>query len=528
MSAWLEIGVRTLGVRCRVPPPSTLGLPAVELKPSPQRADKGRKGSAMTSRLGQLPVPPARLCQVVQATRDPDIPMGKIVRLISSDPGLTVELLRIANSAYYSPRQRIRTVGQAAVFLGLRSVRHHAVSHVLKSVIDQIDLAGIDQRRLWRDIVYRGAAAHVLAELASYPDPTEAFTTGVILDAGFVMLLASAPEHAAALDAASQLAEERRLAIETELCGTTHPEIFAACARQWGLPEELVRPIEAHHDPAATLSGARDQKLLQIARLADLLLPARSGDTQAVGAFLEARRSIPGMPRPALADLFDHIERELPRLADLVNPPKAPRKAEILHEAVQAMTAINDEYRVDNQALRQQNQALDRAASEDPLTGVANRRAFTRHLDEALQTGSVSLVMFDLDHFKQVNDTMGHDIGDDVLVGVCRRVEEVLGANELLGRLGGEEFAVLVPSGEASAQSRAEALRAHLAASPIACRGGVEVAVTGSFGGVSGSAAPDRLYKLADQAMYDSKRSGRNQVQWSGDPNVTSSVGTGG
>lgn len=154
--------------------------------------------------LRQLPVPPARLCQVVQATQDPDVPMGKIVRLVASDPGLTVELLRIANSAYYSPRRKILSVAQATVFLGLRAVRHHAVSHVLKAVIDQVDLSGVDERRLWKSIVYRGAAAHVIAELLGYDDPTEAFTTGVIMDSGFVMLVAMRPEHASALDRAAR------------------------------------------------------------------------------------------------------------------------------------------------------------------------------------------------------------------------------------------------------------------------------------------------------------------------------------
>ena len=196
-----------------------------------------------------LPVPPARLCQVVRATRDPDVPMGKVVRLISSDPGMSVELLRIANSAYYSPRRRIRSVAQATVFLGLRAVRNHAVSHVLKSVIAQVDLSQIDERRLWRDILFRGAAAHVLAAASGYEDPTEAFTTGVVMDAGLVMLVAHRPDQARALEAAAHRPEAERLAMERALTGS--PWTLASVQAAASQLQHDVTPIDDLRGTAA-------------------------------------------------------------------------------------------------------------------------------------------------------------------------------------------------------------------------------------------------------------------------------------
>ncbi len=468
----------------------------------------------MRRKVLHVPVLPARLCQVVQATQDPDASMTKIVKLVSSDPGLSLELLRIANSAYYSPRRKILSVAQAGVFLGLRAVRHHAVSHVLKAVIDQVDLSGIDEWRLWRSIVYRGAAAHVLAELLRYEDPTEAFTTGVIMDAGFVMLVALRPELSEELEEASRLPGQARLDRERELTGTTHPEIFGEHAREWGLPEALVSPIEAHHDEETRLLDPRTQRLWRVIHLADHLLDARSGDK---AGFLKARRLAPGLGAFELKQLLERVEAELPRLGDLVNAPKVHRpRSELMRDAVAAMDGLQREILDHNRELKAQNAELDRAASQDPLTGVANRRAFTRNLATALDRGVATLVMFDLDHFKSVNDTHGHGVGDDVLVGVCRRIEATLEDGECLGRLGGEEFGVLVPTGDVDeAVDRAEVFRRALADEPMACRDGVVLEVTGSFGGVTAAGCADALYAEADGALYKSKRSGRNRVSWS-------------
>jgi len=472
----------------------------------------------------RLPVPPARLCQVVRATRDPDVPMGRIVRLIGSDPGLSVELLRIANSAYYSPRRRIRSVAQATVFLGLRAVRNHAVSHVLKSVIAQVDLSMIDEQRLWRDILFRGAAAHVIAQTSAYDDPTEAFTTGVVMDSGFVMLVAMAPDAAERLQAACHLPEEQRLAVERSITGTTHPEVFARCARAWGLPDELVDPVALHHAPEQRLARPACQRLRDIARLADLLVAARSGDRDAVSGFLTARREVSGVPCTELSVLLQRIEQELPLLGDLLEMPTPRYRASpavLMRDAAEAMASINEEYLHANRELRRRNAELDRAASRDALTGVANRRAFSSMITEALRDGVVSLVLFDLDHFKRINDTRGHDVGDDVLVGVCRRVEEVLDDDERLARVGGEEFAVLMPEADPGrAAGRAEAVRAALAGQPIPCRRGEPVAVTGSFGGVTAACDPTWLFRAADKALYASKRGGRDQVTWSDDADL--------
>ena len=161
-------------------------------------------------------------------------------------------------------------------------------------------------------------------------------------------------------------------------------------------------------------------------------------------------------------------------------------------------------------------------ADTDELTSLPNRRAFKEALMHETQRAKrygtpLSLTLFDLDHFKQVNDTHGHPAGDRVLVAATRAVEQNLRESDVFARVGGEEFAVLLPNtSEEGAVEFAERLRAALQAiSPLAL--GVDAQITASFGVVefdrdSDDATGETLIAAADAALYNAKWLGRNRV----------------
>lgn len=160
-----------------------------------------------------------------------------------------------------------------------------------------------------------------------------------------------------------------------------------------------------------------------------------------------------------------------------------------------------------------------RLASTDSLTGLFNRRAFTERFELARKKlgDPTSLLVLDVDHFKKVNDTRGHDVGDIVL----KRVSEILRTmgrkRDIVGRWGGEEFVIGLPGSPTSgARIVAERLRRAIAEKPVETTHGDPVPVTASIGvSTSGGASDtlDELVQRADKALYTAKERGRNRVE---------------
>jgi len=156
---------------------------------------------------------------------------------------------------------------------------------------------------------------------------------------------------------------------------------------------------------------------------------------------------------------------------------------------------------------------LEDEASTDPLTKALNRRSFLRMLGLAVVSGQpFSLVMFDIDHFKSVNDTYGHDVGDAVLREISQLVHDNVRENDTLARWGGEEFMILsAKSNMKRAKRVAERLRKAVAEFSFT---GVPRQITSSFGvaiHATGESGED-LVKRADEALYEAKETGRNKV----------------
>ena len=163
---------------------------------------------------------------------------------------------------------------------------------------------------------------------------------------------------------------------------------------------------------------------------------------------------------------------------------------------------------------------LERASLLDPLTGAGNRRAFNKQLDtflalSARQGRALSLVLLDVDHFKSVNDTHGHTVGDEVLKQVCLRVRKRLRVSDFFARWGGEEFVFLLyGTGLTGGQRCAEDIRRAIASPPFDTSAG-PISVTVSLGVASIEADnrdPEALIHRADQALLEAKRSGRDRV----------------
>ena len=179
---------------------------------------------------------------------------------------------------------------------------------------------------------------------------------------------------------------------------------------------------------------------------------------------------------------------------------------------------------ISKQKILEQNLAssvvnLKQLALIDELTKVANRRSFidsvNSELNRCRRTGALmSLMIFDLDHFKNINDSYGHPVGDKALIHVTNLIEKSLRDYDLFGRIGGEEFAVFLSNTPPEkALEIAERIRKNIQSNPLCCEN-QKINLSTSIGLTTENSDVrfDKLYEDADQALYEAKQHGRNQV----------------
>lgn len=188
-------------------------------------------------------------------------------------------------------------------------------------------------------------------------------------------------------------------------------------------------------------------------------------------------------------------------------------------------TDITDRKRMEEE-LKLAKRTAEMLAHTDELTGLHNRRAFFalggKAISHAKRTGeTVSLVMFDIDRFKQINDLHGHQTGDQVLAVIAATIHPQVRNADIVARIGGEEFAILMlDTGRQQAQHLAERLRVAISDQKIASPDGRELQCTASFGIASTENCTYSLEKLlsqADRAMYLAKSQGRNRMSYCSD-----------
>lgn len=171
------------------------------------------------------------------------------------------------------------------------------------------------------------------------------------------------------------------------------------------------------------------------------------------------------------------------------------------------------------ETLSARSETLEQAALTDSLTGMQNRRYFDdalkEYIEEFRRIGKpVGLMILDLDHFKQVNDTHGHDVGDKVLQAVANCLKDMTRYHDVVARLGGEEFAVVTPNMDAELLAKfAERIRKAIANMSV-LSGNVRLKITTSVGLAvwDNMETAEEFYRRADRQLYEAKRQGRNRV----------------
>ena len=396
----------------------------------------------------------------------------------------------------------------------------------------------------WHQSIVQAAAAETLSGYQKGNENSEFFLAGLLMDLGRLALLKTVPQdYLRVIETATE--EERDLIeVETEFLGVRHAE------NRRPIDEELetsgfIRPRDAtskrNDRRTPRTQGERDFSLIRA-----IALSASLGDyfcASNKGLALQRIRALTeeffGLNEGGLNELLDKVKARTIDTAGLfsVSMDQLGEPSDLMAEANEQLAqltlrehvaktqvaALHRKTEQEKEELVSQNEQLQKQALRDPLTRLYNRRFFDEILTKEVQlcaryTVPLGLIFADIDNFKRINDTCGHQFGDLVLQRVARAFEEVGRTSDTLARYGGEEFVILVnrPS-EMGLQKLAERLRARVEAEKIEFDS-KSVPVTVSIGiamAIPGRSDPDagsNLIAAADEAMYHAKQGGRNRV----------------
>jgi len=244
-------------------------------------------------------------------------------------------------------------------------------------------------------------------------------------------------------------------------------------------------------------------------------LVSRSFDGLRVCASMRFHEESRDIPILAIGDPEDEIR--LVRAYDIGVNDTLMRPVEQQEVVARVNTLIRRKFYADD--LRENfNENLEMVVS-DPLTGLGNRRYFDRAIHplfDALETNDVpfSVMIFDIDHFKRVNDILGHDMGDQILKEMAARLVTNMRSIDIVSRYGGEEFMIAMPeTSRDAALLAAERVRALIAGTPIYVDGqALHITTSAGVAQVEKGEQLRDVFKRADEALYQAKKAGRNQV----------------
>lgn len=216
-----------------------------------------------------LPAPPQEAIRVLRACADPAVTSPQIAKIVTNDPMLTAELLRIVNSAFFGIAGGVRTAAHAVTVLGQRALRNLVLCISIRDALRPEAMPGFDMQGYWEDSLRRAVAARRLAEALATSSPDECFTAGLLQDFGLLALFFARPRLIPLWPEFRCADPETRYRMELQEFGATHDEIGATLASAWALPEELRAALAYHHTPVGTDLSPAQQRLCAVCLAAD-------------------------------------------------------------------------------------------------------------------------------------------------------------------------------------------------------------------------------------------------------------------
>ncbi len=495
-----------------------------------------------------LPTLPRIAVEVMQLSLNPEVSIPEMANTILKDVGLSTRILKTVNSPYYPIVRNVTNISDALMLLGMQTVKNITLSltvyDTFKSNLD-LQIYNLLQIRSLKAAV----ASQAVAEDSGLIPTENAFLSGLLEELGILLLAYLAPkEFAECLDEA----EKRDLDITIvarEVFQIDYSELGVKLAEHWNLADSIRDVIRYHKDPEAARQANLSQESFRcvvVAHLGHLAAGIFIGRQEGlrIEQFREGYRRYLNKQGTEADQLLHNLADRIEKAASAFDVPIPPPRGYplILEEANSELARINFQYertyhelmaKVDElnamnnrlnylmEELSRKNAILAGLAEKDGLTDLYNHRCFHEFMHkQALQAQRyrqrLSLILLDIDHFKALNDTYGHQSGDQILKDLAGILRDSVRKSDIIARYGGEEFAIIMPETDTQGAALvAENIRSK--AQQYKSRTSTDQAIqfTVSLGVAQFSESmnsPEELMAVADTCLYEAKRSGRNRV----------------
>ena len=472
-----------------------------------------------------LPTLPGIAIKILEAVQKKDSDIDEIGKVISTDPPLTVKVLKTVNSSFYSLPTKITSVSHAIKMLGINRVKNLALSFSLVNKFNSKVSKTIDHTRFWKESLIGAIAAKLLGEKIFRGFSDDIFFLGLLQNIGMLTLSTCWPKQHDIVMVELEKYGCQTYEAESQIFGFSHMEVGEYLTKSWGLPDTFYTPIGYHHYPEK-LNSSRDDiiTLTKLLHLSSLYIELFNGSDMGLNLatiqhwvkvygfdeMVDIHRIGQDVNQQAL-DIFPIFEFELKDENDYAKLLETA-KAELINLSTELVNNLLEQ--------RQENNFLRQQVKRDSMTNLYNHQRFRELLQQELSRSEryghpVSIIFLDIDHFKSVNDTYGHLAGDKVIKTIASCLRNELRESDQVARYGGEEFAIILPETEKEgAWDLAERLRKKIDSLKIGHENSY-IHSTMSFGIASlkpgAKVSLDESIKRADNALYQAKRQGRNR-----------------
>jgi diguanylate cyclase (GGDEF)-like protein len=458
---------------------------------------------------------PAIAERILELSHKEEVSVCEIAEAVSLDPALSANLLRVSKSAFYGLRYEGTTISHAISVLGANTTLSLALSYSLVKHLRKSSNHGYDLLAYWRRSAIVAAAGRVLAELVDKSLREELYLSGLLQDVGMLALKEAIPRTYDILVAASKGNHLKLVELEREKLEADHATVGAWLLEQWNIPKKYQIAVKNSHNPEITCNP-QAAVFCRATAVAGKIAEIWMDPAAATAIALNSAVSLLNITPERFEDLLGKVASAIPEVTseldiEIGSEEKGEQLLDQAHEALVFPTL----------QAQQQVQKIRELSRQDLLTAVYNRSYFEEVLPKQFKIASrsgkpLSLLFIDIDYFKNVNDSYGHEAGNAVLAFIASAIKTAVRASDFIARCGAEEFVCLMPN--TSAQEAAvigEQLRASIESNNIAKSAILRVTV--SIGGATHSsqqpfAGPRQLLAEADRCLHIAKVRGRNRM----------------